>query len=182
MKPRWLLLVSIGVLLAGVVLVGFGGYQAVDNLRFPAKARHAAGMVTDLEASSSGGKTTYKPVVRFVTAREQVVKFTSNSGSNPPAYRAGDSVKVLYDPGNPRKARIDSLRERMLGWFFAILFIVFGLGLALVGGALVVAAVRPAPPGGGRRSPFRPARRRPGGRRRRGRPASRGGAGPTPAS
>jgi hypothetical protein len=99
-------------------------------------------------------------VVRFVTAREQVVEFTSSSGSFPPAHRVGDSVKVLYDPDNPRKARIDSLSERMSGWFFAILSILGGLGLTLVGGIMVVDAVRPASPDGGRRAPFRPTGRR----------------------
>ena len=209
MKPRWpLLLVPVGVLLVGLSLVGVGGYQAVDNVRFPARAEHANGVVVDLarvskrESRGSGDDrsyvtvTYYHPVVRFLTAREQVVEFRSNSGSSAPTHQVGASVKVLYDPDNPHKARIDSLWERLFGWFWAIVFLLIGLGATVVGGVMVVGGLRPPPPDGVQRSPvgrpapsgddqqsrLRPVGRRTIRRRRQGRRGSRGGAGSTPAS
>jgi Protein of unknown function (DUF3592) len=101
MKPRWLPLVaSIGVLLLGVGLVAAGAQELVDNLRPPSAAsRRADGVVIRVESVTTGSgsdrHTTYQPVVRFLTEREQVIVFTSNSGSS---HSAGDRVKVRYDP------------------------------------------------------------------------------------
>jgi hypothetical protein len=56
-------------------------------------------VVIRVETSSGGTSrnpsTSYHPVVRFVTAREQVIEFTSNLDVG---YGVGDSVKVRYDP------------------------------------------------------------------------------------
>jgi hypothetical protein len=75
----------------------------------PPSSRRADGVVIDLETrSTSDGGTVFHPVVRFVTAREQIIVFTSNVGTSPPAHRIGDSVKVRYDLDNPCHARLDS--------------------------------------------------------------------------
>jgi hypothetical protein len=39
------------------------------------------------------------PFVEFVTARGQVVQFQADDGS----LRVGDSVRLVYDPANPRQ-------------------------------------------------------------------------------
>ncbi len=35
-------------------------------------------------------------------------EFVSPVGSYPPAFQIGDTVRVLYDPANPRRAMVDS--------------------------------------------------------------------------
>jgi Protein of unknown function (DUF3592)/WD domain, G-beta repeat len=186
-KPRWLVvLVSIGMVLLGLVLVVVAVRDLVDLLHPPSSSRRADGVVIGLDISSSNGKTTHHPVVRFVTAREQVIEFTSNvyAGES-----VGDSVKVRYDPNNPRHARLDSGSARVASGFFDILFLLVGLAVALGGGVLfwwfggeVGRVRRPAPPGGGSSARLR---RRTAWRRRRVRHRGSGGtgdgAGSTPA-
>jgi Protein of unknown function (DUF3592) len=48
------------------------------------------------------------PVVEFVTAREQVVRYQPPRGQQPTDYRPGGPLKVLYDPADPQHAVLDT--------------------------------------------------------------------------
>ena len=56
-------------------------------------------------------------------------------GSNPPDYRVGDPVRVLYDPSNPRTARLDTWGNR---WGGALAGMIIGGVLLLVPAAVLV--------------------------------------------
>ena len=95
--------------------------------------------------SSSNRRTCYHPVVRFATARGEVIEFTSDLDVG---YRVGDSVKVRYDPQNPRHAQLDSLRARVGSAVLDVIGVLGGLILTLVGGLLLWGVVRAEPPAG----------------------------------
>jgi hypothetical protein len=141
MQPRWLLLVaSIGVLLLGVGFVVAGAHDLVDNLRpVSAASRRAEGVVIRVRSETRGTgaeqRTSYYPVVRFPTARERAIVFTSNSGGS---YQVGDAVKVRYDPNHPDRARLDSLGDRVWGAITAIAVLLGALGAMFAGGVLFV--------------------------------------------
>lgn len=125
------------LMLVGGGLVGLGVKVLVDNQRFVAKAASAKGVVVAVreevrsELRGSGDNehyvdvTYYYPVVRFLTAREQVVQFQGDDGS----LRVGDSVRILYDPANPRDARLDSWPS---SWGAGAVPIAVGLVLILI--------------------------------------------------
>ena len=163
---RWLFVVFlIGMMLLGLVLVVKNVDGLVDRLRPPSGSRRADGVVIRVE-SRCGEVSSTRPVVRFVTAREQVIEFESHVNA---PYSVGDSVKVRYDPNNPRHARLDSLRDRVTGGVGNVILLLFGL-LFMVGGFVVFRLFggevgwwrRPPPPGGdpSARPPRRAARRR----------------------
>jgi Protein of unknown function (DUF3592) len=154
-RPRWgLLAASIGVLLLGVGLVVVGVHDLVDNLRPPSAAsRRADGVVIRVKSVTSGSgserHTSYRPVVRFLTSREQVIVFTSNVDAG---YSVGDSVKVRYDPNHPDRARLDSLGDRVWAVIGAVALLLGALGAMFGGGVLFVWASSgsPQPPLGWR--------------------------------
>lgn len=127
--------------------VGFGALGVVLLVRyrqFLARALRVPGVVVTLIASrssSSGpgrsnGGITYRPVFRFQTYEGMDVEVTSNTGSNPPPAREGEQVNVLYDPADPRKARLDKFGQRggFIGWIFVAFGVVFtaiGVGLTI---------------------------------------------------
>ena len=141
-------IVLIGLMLVGGGLVGLGAKVLVDDQRFVAKAAGATGVVLYVreevrrERVGSGSNERYEdvsyfsPVVRFLTAREQVVEFQGNDGS----LRAGDSVRVLYDPANPQDARLDSWPSR---WGAGTVPLAIGLVLIAVG-VVLYRLIRPA--------------------------------------
>jgi hypothetical protein len=134
--------VLIILLLAGIFLVGVGVKGLVDSWRFMANASSANGVVVDVAEvvrrveRGSGDHTYYEnvtffhPVVQFVTAREQVVRFQADEGTDKrSAYQVGDSVRILYDPANPRAARLDTWFSR---WGDALIPVAIGLVMVVL--------------------------------------------------
>ena len=58
-------------------------------------------------SSGRNGGYTYYPIVRYRTARNVTLEFKDSIGSNPPSYRPGDKVTVLYRADHPRDVIID---------------------------------------------------------------------------
>jgi hypothetical protein len=157
MKPRgWVVFPSLrGVLigaqvvlivlmLGGAIFLIAGVKTLVDSQRFLARAVAANGVVVDVaevvEQVRRRGPgdnwyyqdaTVFHPVVRFVTAREQDVRFQAREGSEDPSrYGVGDPIRVLYDPANPRNARLDTWVSRRGD---SLTMLAIGIGLVVIG-------------------------------------------------
>jgi Protein of unknown function (DUF3592) len=132
--------ILIALMLLGVVLVGFGFKMLVDTRRFLATAEPAKGVVVRVDKRVSRERvgagdnahwanvTRNFPIVEFRTAREQVAQFQADDGS----LRVGDSVRLVYDPANPRNARLDKWGNR---WAGPLAFWGAGLVILVVNGA-----------------------------------------------
>jgi len=113
------------------ILLGVAIYQGANIARLEASGLRAQGQVVSLKSEyssgSSGGSTIYYPIVRYRTGTNVPVEFKDSIGSNPPSYRAGDKVTVLYLADNPSK---QAIIDRGVFWNWAIpvlLFIAAGL-------------------------------------------------------
>ena len=86
------------------------------------------GTVLFLELKTNLHGSTYYPVVQFATAAGTMIQFRDVMGSNPPAYREGDPVNVLYFRNLPEQtATID---RGMLDWLAPVVLCVMGSFLA----------------------------------------------------
>lgn len=127
--------IILGLFLAvGVAMLVFAFNSFQSTRTFLAEAERASGTVVSLERKvsrdSDGNRSvTYYPVVRFTTPSGTSRQFQNASGSNPPAYREGERVDVLYHPDNLADARIDGF---MSVWGMAV--ILSALGLVFSGG------------------------------------------------
>jgi hypothetical protein len=134
--------VLIILLLVGIFLLGIGVKGLVDSWRFLANAGGANGVVVDVAEvvrrveRGSGDRTYYEnvtffhPVVQFVTAREQVVRFQASEGHEKRStYQVGNSVRILYDPANPRDARLDTWFSR---WGDPLIPVAIGLVMVIL--------------------------------------------------
>ena len=134
-----------------VILIGVGIHQSVKLARLESTGLRAPGEVVRLkdEYSDNGGRI-YFAVVKFRTEKNVRVEFKDSLGSNPPSYRRGDKVTVLYLADNPQQAMID--RGFWGNWaipallFLAAAFVIGLLVMMLRGGALRKTAV-PEPSG-----------------------------------
>lgn len=134
---RWVFtIVGIGMLLGSLFV-----YQ--NTRSFLGKAVEANGRVIGLErsrsssTSSTSSSSTYRPVVEFTTASGKRIEFTSSVGSNPPSYREGEAVTVLYLAADPYRARIKSFFSLWFGFM-----ILLGLGLVFAGVGVGMALVQ----------------------------------------
>jgi hypothetical protein len=125
------------LILLSVMLLGGGLKVLLDGRRFLATAVEARGVVVDVakvreydsDAGAGGYVTRLYPVVEFVTAREQVVRYQPPVGSNPPDYRVGGPLMVLYDPANPQHVVLDTWDEL---WKEGVVILAVGLVLMVI--------------------------------------------------
>jgi hypothetical protein len=130
--------VLIGALILLNVMMLAGGLKVLlDGRRFLATAAEARGVVVDVakvreydsDAGAGGQVTRLYPVVEFVTAREQVVRYQPPTGSSPPDYRVGGPLRVLYDPANPQHVVLDTWDEL---WKEGAILLAVGLVLTVI--------------------------------------------------
>jgi hypothetical protein len=127
--PLQSILYGIPVALIGVAISVAGGSSGLHST----KDSHATGTVLRLDHSGS----TYHPGVQFVPADGPAVVFTDTVGGNPAGYKPGDTVDVVYPPGNPSDARIYSVITILLQLGLRLLcsaFFLFTGGMMIYGG------------------------------------------------
>lgn len=118
-------------LLSGIGLLIGATLNFTRTRAFLARAAEAIGEVVALEEeppTEPGESHTYRPVVSFQIGANQRVRFESMAHSNPPQYKIGASVRVLYNPDRPNEARIRSFTSL---WLLPV--ILGGLGLIFTG-------------------------------------------------
>ena len=102
--------------------------------RFAARAVHAEGTVKELILSRSGSgsrpSSSYRPRVVFQAADGRQIEFVGDLGSNPPAFRPGERVPVLYLPEDPYSAGIGTFWQQ---WFLSILLAGMGTVFTAIG-------------------------------------------------
>lgn len=121
---------------SGGMLLVFAVRRLVQTRQFLADALPALGRVIALEEvlpQQPDDSATYRPIIVFETAASQSIRFESLAHSNPPRFSVGQSLPVLYRPGQPWDARVGLFVDL---WLLGILQgllggIFFCLGLAL---------------------------------------------------
>lgn len=92
---------------------------------FVQTASRAQATITKMEErEGSDHGTAFYPVFTFKDSSGQDQEVYSSSGQYPPAYKVGDKVTVLYQPDDPRHAKIDAFLDL---WMWPVLLGIFGL-------------------------------------------------------
>ncbi len=128
-----MLWIATGLLAGGGLLVGIGVLLYRRTQRFLATAVPTEGTIVDFKVSEdSDGDSNYFPIFRFRDASGQEHQITSNTGTNPPGFKKGQSVGIFYDPQHPEDACLDTFWRLWIGPI--ILFTLGGLpaGVGLI--------------------------------------------------
>lgn len=93
----------------------WGTYMAFNAYKLGASGETTAGTVVELEESHmpEGGCCVYSPIIEF-QVNGQRYTFDGDVATDPPTYKVGETVQVLYDPADPNTAQINKLSERWL--------------------------------------------------------------------
>ena len=123
--------------LIGLALLALAVLITWNTATWLKRTVEAQGTVTQmLHMTDKDGDVTYKPVVRFSTAEGRTIEFKSSFSTNPPAYRVGQSVAVVYLPDEPEKAQI---RGFLSLWMGPMIIAFIGAIFFLIGAAIVAA-------------------------------------------
>jgi hypothetical protein len=144
-------LIVVGAIFAGggAVLFAVGVLLARANRRFDRTARQAPGEVVDVRWQSRSGlaagasQRVGYPVLRFTLPDGHTVETVARTTTSFDALNQGRTVTVLYDPADPRRARIDSPTAAAGPTLLTVGFMVMGgvfvvLGLALIAGGIAL--------------------------------------------
>lgn len=126
---------TIGIVfsLVGGLLALIGAFLFIRTRIFMNTAQEVKGTIVRMVWSSGGdGGGGYSPVYQFRTIEGQMIEKQDNLSSNPPMFKEGQVIDVLYQPGNPQNARI----KKWMSLYFASLLL-GGMGL-IFGGIGVV--------------------------------------------
>ena len=134
------LTVGIVFSLVGGLLALIGVFLFIRTRIFIGKAQEAKGtviqMVYSRTSSSSGSGGGYAPVYQFRTLDGQTIMIHDSLSSNPPRFQVGQEIDVLYESGNPQKARINK-------WMNLYFVPVLLGGMGLIFGGVGIAIVFP---------------------------------------
>jgi len=119
----------------GFILAALAVFFWLRTRSFLETAQKAQGTVIRLVYSSdSDGGGGYSPVYTFRTISGQVIEVTDKMSSNPPQFKEGQIIDVLYDPEDPSRARINK--------WFNLYFVPLLLGfLGLVFGGIGIGSI-----------------------------------------
>jgi len=140
---RWYWPIGILFSVAGLAICTLAASLLIETLHFRTNALSTAGIVTQLQQSTTGrpgnSSTDYATVVEFYDRSHRLHTYTSSTGSSPPSYAVGQRVSIMYDPANPSSARIDNFGDM---WLSSVLLGSLGLPIVTVGSGLVLVAWR----------------------------------------
>ncbi len=125
----------------GVAFISLAGavFSTIATIKTLAREVSAPGKVVNMVTRTSTNSETenvtryFYPVIEFVPGagqRSQQVEIPE--GSTSPGYAVGDEVTVLYDPQQPRNARIKSWASNLLLWLLPIISFLVGISFAAV--------------------------------------------------
>lgn len=126
------MLIFIGLLF---ILIGLGILVSGIFALFKVRRQLAVSVKTTGKVFAFGriqGKSGYLycPQVEFAIPNGQTIKFQSEVGSQPPAYKVGQQVEVVYQITDPQKAEINSA---MALWFAPGCMLLMGLLFSVLG-------------------------------------------------
>jgi hypothetical protein len=113
-----------------LLYAAFTSFQTTKALL--SEAIFTQGIVIGLEEffSRDGLTSTFSPIIEFELPDGQVRQLIPSNSSNPPAYRRGEIVKVMYPSNSPEAATVNSF---LTLWLETIIFSLFGLICLYVG-------------------------------------------------
>lgn len=119
------IILSIVFFIAGIALVGWG-YMTVKNKLDGTNFVKAEGTVIRMREvpSNENSGVTWAPVIKFTDRAGKEHTFESTVSSDPPAYKVGEKVEVLYPEGKPEDVFINSFMEK---WFTPIMLFFAGI-------------------------------------------------------
>ncbi|HEX7734566.1 MAG TPA: DUF3592 domain-containing protein [Ktedonobacteraceae bacterium] len=119
----------------GLLPGGLGWLLFSNRLRFLRRTKLTTAVVEDMTLKHLVDGHAYQPKITFTTHLGEKVELASVMMSNPPQFKVGQEVPVLYNPNNPRQARIRSFTTL---WLATVIFVSTGTFLFLCGVILLL--------------------------------------------
>jgi len=116
----------------GFILITLAVFFLLRTRAFISRSRQTQATITQMIYSRDEDGGGYIPEFRFRTLEGQEIEVRGSLRTNPPQFKVGQVIEVLYDPDNPQNARIKKWFNLyfvpMLLGFLGLLFGSIGIG------------------------------------------------------
>jgi hypothetical protein len=120
------------ILLAGGAFLTVLGVWKINERRKLLKIGiKVEGVVFKIEEEQDKRGISYYPVIRYVTLEKEWITKKYNTGTNPPAYKEGDTVNVIYDPIDKEHFIVDNLSGKITGLMLGLFGILLIVGVVI---------------------------------------------------
>lgn len=128
---------QLGLVLIGIGLLPgcLGGLLCLSRLSFLRRTVRVIGLVEEMTLMHRLNRHVYQPKITFTAQNGKKVRLVSLGQSNPPRFRVGQEVPLIYEPQQPHGARIRSFGSL---WFAPLLFVSFGMLFFFIGLILLI--------------------------------------------
>jgi hypothetical protein len=123
------------ILALGFVFLIAAIFSFRHTIEFLNKGNKATATVIDLRMYESEGKV-YAPTFTFLTSDNELITYELPEGSDPPAWKIGETETIIYDPANPSNASLYSY-FRLFTWTLVLVSI--ALPLLVIGAGYFIA-------------------------------------------
>lgn len=128
---RMLLAMFLLFTLIGLGSFGWMSFEVFVANKFLSQAERTFGTVIRFEEKEDhDGTPDYYPVISFQANSGEAYSYTATIGMNPPSYKIGERVRVLYPTIDPSGAKLDSIGEI---WGMVILSGIMGIAFLPAG-------------------------------------------------
>lgn len=128
-SPGGLRIAALVVSLSCLVLLGLAALFAYPSVRLLRDAERASGTVIGLQSSGSSSSSRGRQAVVEYAVGDDIYTIISTVSSSPPAFKVGETVTVLYEPGAPADGTIQSFLEL---WFVPMVLGILGAADGIV--------------------------------------------------
>lgn len=122
----------------GLFFLIFCGYCARENILFNNVAKKTTGEVVQNTPSEYRSSNGTRSVVYYSAFKYKVDEKTfylkSNVASYPPQFEIGEIVNILFDPSDPKNAKVDDVLDV---WFTTAIFAILGVIFSSIGGGIL---------------------------------------------
>ncbi|MBX7172314.1 MAG: DUF3592 domain-containing protein [Pyrinomonadaceae bacterium] len=120
----WLYYLSAGMGLVGAFLLFFAVKRFIQTVIFLRSAEQTEGkIVRFIESKNNDRLTMYLPVFDYQPALGKTYRQKAEVASNPPEYKIGEAVTILFMKKSPQNSRLKSFSEL---WLITAVLLLFG--------------------------------------------------------
>ena len=120
----WLYYLSAGLVLVGSMLLLFAVRTFIETIIFLSSAEKTKGkIVSFIESRNNDGLKMHLPVFDYQTGLGKTYRQKAEVASNPPEYKIGEAVTILFMKKSPQNSRLKSFSEL---WLITAVLLLFG--------------------------------------------------------
>lgn len=123
------------IFVIGLILIGIAVMQCKKMKKFLAIGIKTEAIVIKLEPVRHTKGLSYRPILQYTDQTGRITTFQHKVGANPPAYKIGEKVEIIYNPNERREAKVISYWNLFLG---IILLLIFASPCLIIGGGYLI--------------------------------------------